>query len=351
VEIRQQLPFIASCIYGLEQVLAEEVKDRLGVESSRSWCQIAFQCSGDVSGLRELATAQNVFLQLSKFSLKPGAAERIVIREQLERMPLETWLKLCNQLNASLESSCVKIDVRRKGVHAFSYRYVADMLAEIVRSRLGMSPAESESPLELAAEIKGEHVLVKGRLFPRPLSRRSYLVRRFTGATEPSVARAMARLSQPRPDDTILDPCCGCGTIPLERALEKPFKKLVAGDIRDKRVQETIANAAAARVELEAATLDAFNLPFADRSFNRIITHPPQSNPQTGTPWSVADFKAMLGELFRVLDYGGLMLLYGVRPRLMKFAHSGIVGAQPRKSIVCVVSGKRRYITFLSKDI
>src|SRR5579872_283277 len=69
------------------------------------------------------------------------------------------------------------------------------------------------------------------RLTPRPLSARPWQVVGFPGALESTVAAAMVRLGRPHADDVFVDPCCGSGTIAIERVTAGPARGVLAVDL------------------------------------------------------------------------------------------------------------------------
>jgi tRNA (guanine6-N2)-methyltransferase len=119
----------------------------------------------------------------------------------------------------------------------------------------------------------------------------------------------MVRRSSPARTDRVLDPCCGSGTVPIERALAGPFSAITAGDRKEKLVGWSAANAQAAGVEIAFGVWDVMALPFADGAYTRVITVPPFGNPESGRAWSPLDFGRLLAELLRVLEPGCPLVL------------------------------------------
>lgn len=55
-----------------------------------------------------------------------------------------------------------------------------------------------------------------------PLHRRAYKQHTVAGTLHPPLAAAMAALADIRPGHTVLAPCRGSGTLPIEAALARP---------------------------------------------------------------------------------------------------------------------------------
>jgi 23S rRNA G2445 N2-methylase RlmL len=339
---------VATCHYGLEKVLEHEIKERLGVPSARSWCECAFGFGGEPERLAGLGVAQDVLLEVDRFEIEPGSG---LPESRLREVPLGAWLSAYRAAQPPPEGAEVRLTVSRHGEHGFSYRDVARVVEESVRAELGLGVTEGHSPLELRVEVKGEHVRVLGRVFERPVSYRSWLGRHFEGMTDPTVARAMALLSRPVKAEKVLDPFCGCGVIPIERHFALPSVRLTAGDIRPRRLEEARVNLANAGVECRLEELDAFRLPFEDRSFTAVLTHPPQSDPETGRPWKGRRYRALIEELLRVLEYSGRLVLFGASARRVNDAVEANPKCQPRKKLTCEIGGRKRHMHILEKSL
>jgi 23S rRNA G2445 N2-methylase RlmL len=61
--------YVVTCLYGLEAVLADEVRERLQAEAGTDWCEVGFTFDGSPARLKELRVAGNVFLEFDRFSI------------------------------------------------------------------------------------------------------------------------------------------------------------------------------------------------------------------------------------------------------------------------------------------
>lgn len=104
----------------------------------------------------------------------------------------------------------------------------------VVRASGGPALAAAESPdavVDMVCIVNRQGVVLIGRPLTWGLERhRPYRVALMARSLNPAMARAMAMASRARPGDTLLDPCCGSGTILAERALLGPCR-LVGRDI------------------------------------------------------------------------------------------------------------------------
>lgn len=299
--------YVVTCLYGLEALLAQEVEQRIDVPAEEHWCEVVFACPGGPERLRELRLAGNVFLVLDRFRIGPTVPDLDTLDERLAALPYGLWEAQARAFQ-ELESTDVCVSVRRKGEHNYAYTRVEEVALDAVRRATGRKTTLDARPLELRVDIHQEWCRLLGRLTVRPLSARPYRRYRMPAATEPTLAAAMVRMTEPAEGDAFLDPFCGTGTVAIERALAGPAGRIVAGDLSAKRLSWARTNAERAGADVLLAQWDAAALPFADRTFRVVCAAPPLSNPSTGRPWRLQDLGPLVAESLRVLQFGGSMV-------------------------------------------
>ncbi|MHC4480835.1 MAG: methyltransferase domain-containing protein [Planctomycetota bacterium] len=313
--------YAVTCLYGLESILAGEVRELLGAEAEHHWCEVVFPFAGPPARLRELRVGGNVFLLMDRFPIGHTVPDLKALEEHLRAVPLGAWERCHAELaGEATHASAVSISVTRKGEHNYSYMDVEELALKALGESTGRRTTLEPRPLELRIEIHGEWCRLLGRLTPAPLSQRAYMRYRGPFETEPTLAAAMVRLSEPGPADLFLDPFCGVGTVPIERARAGRAGAILAGDDKVKRVAWAEGNARSAGVLVHVACWDALALPFADRSFTHVVSGPPQSDPSTGRPWQLGDFARLVHESLRVLRHGGRMVWLMQHGRLLRQA-------------------------------
>lgn len=121
--------------------------------------------------------------------------------------------------------------------------------------------------------IEHERAFVGLRLGKHPLHERAYKTVERAGALKPTVAAAMLRLAGVAAGDSMLDPCCGSGTIPIEAAQIGAVAQ--GGDIDADAVAAAQANAQAAHVSTSICQWDARSLPLDAHSVDYVVTNLP----------------------------------------------------------------------------
>src|SRR6185312_10247328 len=167
---------------------------------------------------------------------------------------------------------------------------------------------EDDSDIEIWLWLNGSELLIGLRLSDATMRHRRYKLEHLPASLRPTVGAAMSLLSRPTPQDIVLDPLCGAGTIVIERALLAPFDRLIGGDIRDEAVTMARRNARAAGVVATWRPWDARSLPFDEASVTRILTNLPFGK-QVGThEENEGLYTALIQEFGRVLTADGLLV-------------------------------------------
>jgi tRNA (guanine6-N2)-methyltransferase len=145
---------------------------------------------------------------------------------------------------------------------------VLTRLRDELARRTALATASDEGDLLLRLRrvpgASGWEVLV--RLSPRPLATRRWRVCNMPGAPNATLAFALAQLTEPAPEDRVLNLCCGSGTLIVERLAVEQADTVIGCDIDVRTLDCAAANLRAAGFEREARleTWDATSLPLPD---------------------------------------------------------------------------------------
>ena len=171
------------------------------------------------------------------------------------------------------------------------------------------------------------------------------------GELRPEIAYFICCFADISPEDTILEPFCGYGSIPTQLAKKFRFKKLYISDIEEEKVVVTkarkqINQAPEGLIDCRAA--DAMDLShIEDKSINLVITDP---------PWGfyedigdISDFyKKTFKSLDRVLaDQGRMVILSARKEELEQTAAAA--GFKIKKSLHTLVNGKKAGLYFIER--
>ena len=172
------------------------------------------------------------------------------------------------------------------------------------------------------------------------------------GELRPEIAYFICCFADINPDDTILEPFCGYGSIPTQLAKKFRFKKLYISDIEAERVELTKSRkqiSAAPEGLIDCRVADALNLNhIEDKSISLVITDPPW-----GFYEDIGDIKDFYTKTFKSLnrllaDDGRLVLLSARKEELEEVAAAQ--GFKIKKSLHTLVNGKKAGLYLLTRD-
>lgn len=306
---------------GLENICAREM-ERFGLAVGEiAYRRVHAQASGDLRPLLALSSADDLFLEVSRWSgISHTRAALETLRELAEQLPLRPALTACTQLRPIDRRPPFSVTANFVGRRNYSSEEIKTALAAGIEAGTGWvyTPDDGEAGLNVRLFIEHENALVGVRLAATPLHRRSYKQEQRPGSLKPPVAAALLELLALQPGEKLLDPCCGAGTILIEAARRGASAQ--GGDIDAEAVVATRSNTENAGVSVPAKLWDARSLPLADGSVDAIACNLPWDR-QVAIDGDEAEFYAdICAEMERVLRPGGRIALLTNRPELLHFA-------------------------------
>jgi len=161
--------------------------------------------------------------------------------------------------------------------------------------------------------IDGSTAVCGLRLSDRTMRHRTYKMEHLPASLRPTVAAAMVRLAEIKPNQVVLDPMCGAGTIlaealALARHTGTRPAAILGGDIAKAALRAAGPNLRSLG-QVDLARWDARSLPLADHSVDRLICNPPFGK-QLSRPEEIGPlYHASLQEWNRVLRANGRAVL------------------------------------------
>src|SRR5581483_5391153 len=193
-----------------------------------------------------------------------------------------------------------------------------DARKALVRGLAGKLPAswreaEENASVEIWLTIHGATAVCGLRLSDRTMRHRTYKLEHLPASLRPTVAAAMVRLAELKPNQAVLDPMCGAGTILAEALLSVKGRRgpdggpwhlqLWGGDIDRHHVRAAGVNLRPLG-EVHLQEWDARLLPLEDASIDRVLSNPPFGK-QLSTPEEIGPlYRAAVAEMDRVLRPG-----------------------------------------------
>jgi tRNA (guanine6-N2)-methyltransferase len=304
---------------GLESVSADEIATLPAVTIGRiGYRRIAASCAGSLAPLLKLRTVDDAFLDIAMWGNVGRPRQTLaILRDLSSRLDLRSAAAKLARLRAVPRAPAFSVTANFVGKRNYNAEEIKRAVSEGVMIRHGLRYTDDDaaSDLNVRVFIDREIAFVGVRLGRRPLHEREYKKAHRAGSLKPPVAAAMLKLVGIAPGQSLLDPCCGAGTILAEAG--KFGVAMCGGDIDSAAVSAASLNARAASVAASINAWDARALPFPDCSFDRIVSNLPWGRQITISGDLALFYRDLCAEMRRVLAPGGSIALLTNAPQLV----------------------------------
>lgn len=321
----QEQPALYGMVHpGLEEVAGEEIVRELGGEIKKSGLGIVvFRLPTIAPSILRLRTTEDVYLLAwgtDELSYRAQDLERI--RRWTEREP--DWSRLLQIHHAVRPKPKGKptyhLVAQMTGVHGYRRVDALKAMAQGLAGKFPASwrPADENAAVEVWLTINDATAICGLRLSDRTMRHRTYKHEHLRASLRPTMAAAMVRLADIKPNQVVLDPMCGAGTILAEVHAATRSLRLhdgagwnvtaFGGDIDPSHVRAAESNIRKLG-PTQLTPWDARKLPLEDTSVDRIICNPPFGK-QLSTPEAIRPlYDAVVKDMNRVLRPGGKAVL------------------------------------------
>jgi 23S rRNA G2445 N2-methylase RlmL len=304
---------------GLEPVAGDEIQRDLGGEVKKTeQGLVVFRVPEIDASVLRLRTTEDVFLLAwgtDKLSYRAADLDKIR-RWTAHDADWERLLQIHHAVRPKPKGKpTFRLVAQMTGTHGYRRIDARKALAEGLAGKLPASwrHAEENAAVEIWLTIHGATAVCGLRLSDRTMRHRTYKLEHLPASLRPTVAAAMVRLTALKPNQTVLDPLCGAGTIlaeVLEAAKQTDLGRLqvYGGDIEAAALRAAGTNLR----RIGRAFLcrwDAGWLPLPDQSVDRIVSNPPFGK-QLSRPEEIGPlYRGVVSECHRVLRPHGQAVL------------------------------------------
>lgn len=357
---RPPVAYFAQVVPGLEEIAREELAELApGITFDRTLRRfdertsiVPFQLTGSPQVLCQARTVEDLFVTLVDRTGIPDGREGLrTIHAAVATVAGERAVSTALELRPRRKGPVtVRVIARTAGRRAYRRIDLQRAVERALRERFPRwKPVEDDAVLEVWVQTIQARLLVGLRLSTNELRRRSWRAVSLPAALKPTIAAAMVRLSDPDPNDLVLDPMCGSGTIPIERALAARYRLILCGDIDPAAVAATRANIGRRYRPIEVRQWDARRLPLAAGSVDALLCNLPFGK-QIGSPGELRRlFPELIAEWDRVLAARGRMVLLTGDRRLLCEAVARRPNLRLRGQTDVLVRGRPATITVIGR--
>jgi len=327
--------YYALSVPGLERVAWMEFQAKLEdvrlIEEERG--RLLFTYPGDPRSLLYLRSVENVYISIR--NIKGLTRSRKSLGEIFKRVrstDFETALRLHKQAHRSKGKKRLTFRVvsSKLGRHNFRRVDVQKAVESAITGRYGWKMDLQNPTLEVRIDLEEDEALLGLRLTGEMMRRRAYKIVHLPASLKPTVAYCMVLLSEPARADVFVDPMCGAGTIPVERSLAGPYRRIIGGDVEESVVRSARGNVDASRRSVDLAVWDVSAVPLQDRTVDKVVCNLPFGKQIGSRSANRALYSGFLREMVRILKPGGRAVLLTSERELM----NELIGPYPSVNLM-----------------
>ena len=301
-----------------------------------------FRTASAPGDLLKLRTVEDIFCTLAHVTgLGHGPTALRVLHSATLHADIFQVLAMWQRVHSRARPRTWRVVSQKAGSHEFrridAGQAVTDALQRVLPR--SMHQVKDEADVEFWLWLSGSEALIGMRLSDATMRHRRYKREHLPASLRPTVGAAMSWLARPTPQDIVLDPLCGAGTIVIERCLLAPVQQASGGDVRDEAVAMARRNARSAGVNASWRVWDARALPLDQSSVTRIMTNLPFGKQIGSHETNFALYTALIKEFGRVLTPDGLLVTLTSEDRLWEMVLRDH-GWRVVKKVVLVVLGQ-----------
>lgn len=304
---------------GLEFVSQREITLLPSVANvEQGYRHVLFSYAEAPARLLQLRTVDDLFVHVATWQ---GIGRPRSTLEQLRRLgsllDLEVAAGTCRRVRQVPDSPSFSLTANFVGKRNYNTDEIKVAVAEGIEAEYGWTYQSNDAMADLNVRLFIEHetALVGARLGSHALHERSYKVAHRAGSLKPPVAAAIIALAGLGPEQRVIDPCCGVGTLPIEAALVGAVAR--GGDRDMAALQGARENAAAAKVEVRFDRWDAQALPVDTDSVDCVVSNLPWGRQIVVDAGLALFYERCLSEMARIVVSGGSILVLTSTPELL----------------------------------
>jgi 23S rRNA G2445 N2-methylase RlmL len=304
---------------GLEDVSADEMACLPAMQIEEvGYRRVAARYAGAIAPLLALRTVDDLFLRLAEWQDISHQRAALATLQQLSQ-DLDLWQAAGVRGRVSRLSASPSFSVSANFVGRRNYTVdeIKQAVAASIEAITGWSYqlGDQESEINIRLFMEHEQVFVGMRLAERPLYKRAYKQAHVPGSLKSSVAAALLRLAGVCAGASVLDPCCGAGTILIEAALLGAQTQ--GGDLDPAALDAAHTNAQSAAVEIDIQRWDARRLPIASGAVDHVVSNLPWGRQIEIEVEPSLLYHAICAEMQRVVSSRGSIVLLTTLPQFV----------------------------------
>lgn len=269
----------------------------------------------------KLRTIEDVFSIIKKVKVDQKLDEKNLKEIASNLPPFETHLKFHrDRLQKYAKTTTFRVITRVTTKQNFKRNHLEKIFEKEIRKRYNFQwkKTKDNPQLEFWLTLTEKFLYFTLRITDMDFRQAEYKKEHIPGSLRPSVAAAMVILSDPKDEDTFLDPMCGAGTILIERALFGRYKQLLGGDNSKEAIRACRINIGNKYKPIKIRKWDATKLPLEKNSVDKIVSNLPFGKQYKRGEKIGNLYRGLFDESTRVLNANGKIVLLSNQKRLIR---------------------------------
>ncbi len=274
--IRESM-YLITTVPNLEDVAIKEVEE-IGGEGRKIWNgKIIAEVKNKEKEILKLLSINHVAKIIKSFNF--SSLEEIK-RESKVELPIKGTFKVeVSKVNCKVHS----IDIAR---------IIGKNLEEVNKNLI----ADLKNPEHIVrVDVIKNLLILSVQLTKTPLYRRGYRKYKHPKSINPIIAHGMVKISSFSSNNSLLDPFCGVGTIPIEAYLVSKSNKIYGSDKNPNFIEKAKKNCSIANAKVEFFVSDVREVINKVKEVDFIITNPPY-----GKEWKERNLFTLYKDSFKV---------------------------------------------------
>ena len=280
--------FVALCAEGLEDILIEDLKQYDSRTFKKYKGLVIFNFDGDPKHLPRIKTADDILLLITTFKGITRYKKSLQsIREQTAKSDIDAALSIISQIRGFTNN--YYINASYVGRRDYKSGEIEGAVQDGILKNHVWEPGEE---LLFRPILRPDVSLLGISILDVPLHIKNRLLETVPGSIKSSIAVSLLKIANANPEDTLLDPMCGSGIIPIEA--QDIVREAMGIDIDENIINSANINAGEKDVNVkfikgdstkiklgEKVTKIVSNLPFdkqvkvkdVDKFFSKLLEH------------------------------------------------------------------------------
>ena len=341
--------YYTQIVPGLERVAWKEIRSKLdGVELiAEEKGRLLFRYAGDPRDLIYLRSVENAYAFIRHIRGVTRSRKSLGdVFRRVKSADVQTAMALHKRAHRSKGKKRLtfRVITSKLGRHNFRRVDLQQAAESALIDKYGWRINRQNPTLEFRMDMEESEALFGLRLTDKITHQRAYKIAHLPASLKPTVAYCMVLLSEPSPTDVFVDPMCGAGTIPIERAFFGPYGKITGGDISEDIVMSAKSNVEASRRSIDLKLWNVSAMPLPDRSVDKIVCNLPFGKQIGSRSENQRLYSSFFREMVRVLKPGGKAVLLTSERELMKQLFQQYSSINMRRYLRIDLMGVRAYI-------